>query len=337
MGGSLIKPGEDTAKPTEAALHWMIALEDRPDDAEVATAFEAWLARSDDNVKAWAEARHVWKVLGTVHEARAMVARRHVVRHLTPSAPKARMTRGSRRKGHFAASMLAIATICLAIVFQQDIRIWLQADYSTAVAQTQEIRLEDGSIAYLGADSAIEVSFVQGSRTIRLLSGEAYFEVEPDSGRPFRVEAGDVETTVLGTAFDVRMTAGGTSVAVNRGRVAVAASLAAEALAAPLEAGDWIHVSKAGKVERGKDLTDLAGGWRNGMLVVKDRSVGEVAETLARYYRGRIVLADSAIAGQRVTGVYSLADPIGALEAVAAAHGARLHQVSPWLAVVSRW
>lgn len=336
MGESPINPGEEKAKSTEAALHWMIALEDRPDDPEVATAFETWLASSEDHVRAWAEARHVWNVLGEAHEAREMAGRRGHLRRSSQSMAKTPVARGTRRRGYFTASMLAVATICVAAVFQQDIRIWLQADYSTGVAQTRALRLEDGSTAYLGADSAIEVSFDQASRNVRLLTGEVYFEVEPDADRPFRVDAGDVDTTVLGTAFDVRMMAEGTAIAVNRGRVAVAASTA-EDVGAPLEAGDWVHVSHAGKVERGRDLPDLAGGWRSGMFVVKDRSVGEAVDAISRYYRGKIVLADAAISNQRITGVYNLNEPIGALTAVAAAHGAQVRQISPWLAVVSSW
>lgn len=332
LGDSLIKPGADKGKPTEEALHWLIALEDKPDDADVAAAFEAWLARSDDNVKAWSEARHVWNVLGEAHEAHT--SRRGSVQPIVSAPRRARRSWGT---GYITTSVIGAAAICVAVLFQPDINIWLRADYTTGVAQTREIRLDDGSVAYLGADSAIDVAFDQASRSVRLLSGEAYFEVEPDAGRPFRVDAGDVDTTVLGTAFDVRMMAEGTSVAVNQGRVAVASSNAAEELGGPLEAGDWVHVSRAGKVERGKDAPDLAGGWRSGMLVVKDRSVGEVVDAIGRYYPGKIVLADSAIAGQRITGVYNLNEPIGALTAVAAAHGAQVRQISPWLAVVSSW
>ncbi len=335
MGDSLIKPGEDKAKPTEEALHWLIALEDKPDDPEVATAFGAWLASSDDNLKAWSEARHVWNVLGEANEVRATSRRSSA--HPTVSASRTRQPRRRSRAGYFAASVFGVATICMAVLFQQNINIWLHADYTTGVAQTREIRLEDGSIAYLGADSAIDVAFDQASRSVRLLSGEAYFEVEPDAGRPFQVDAGEVDTTVLGTAFDVRMMGEGISVAVNHGRVAVASTTATEELGAPLEAGDWVHVSRAGKVERGKDASDLAGGWRSGMLVVKDRSVGEVVDAIGRYYPGKIVLADSAMSNQRITGVYNLNEPIGALTAVAAAHGAQVRRISPWLVVVSSW
>lgn len=336
LGDSLIKPEADKGKPTEAALHWLIALEDRPDDPEVATAFEAWLASSEDNVKAWSEARHVWNVLGKAHEASA-AACLGAIEPAAASASRPRQPRRRGRVGYFAASLFGVATVCVALLFQHDINIWLNADYTTGVAQVREIRLEDGSVAYLGADSAIDVTFDAEARKIRLLAGEAYFEVEPDAGRPFRVDAGGVDTTVLGTAFDVRLMTEGTSVAVNHGRVAVTATAAGDGLDAPLEAGDWVHVSRAGKVERGKDAADLAGGWRSGMLVVKDRSVAEVVEAIGRYYPGKIVLADSAIASRRITGVYNLNEPVGALTAVAAAHGTRLRRISPWLAVISSW
>lgn len=336
LGDSPIKPGADNGKPAEAALHWLIALEDRPDDPAVATAFEAWLASSEDNVKAWSEARHVWNVLGKAHEASA-AAGPGAIEPAAASAPRPRQPRRRGRAGYFAASLFGVATACVALLFQHDINIWLNADYTTGVAQISEIRLEDGSVAYLGADSAIDVTFDAEARKVRLLAGEAYFEVQPDAGRPFRVDAGGVDTTVLGTAFDVRLMTEGTSVQVNHGRVAVTASAATEELGAPLEAGDWVHVSRAGKVERGKDAADLAGGWRSGMLVVRDRSVAEVVEAIGRYYPGKIVLADAAIASQRITGVYNLNEPIGALTAVAAAHGAKLRWISPWLAVVSSW
>jgi len=339
LGGSLIKPAEDKGKASEQALHWLIALEEKPGDPELEAALDAWLADSVDNVKAWAEAQHVWNVLGEAGDARETVGRHNRRRtgsaEMSVPAPYARQPR--RRSGYLASVVLGAATVCMAVLLQHDINIWLNADYTTGTAQTREIRLEDGSVAYLGAGSAIDVSFDRATRNVRLLSGEAYFEVQPDAGRPFRVGAGDVSTTVLGTAFDVRMMADGTSVSVNHGRVAVAASAAAEQLAAPLEAGDWVHVSEGGKVERGNDMPELAGGWRSGMLVVRDRSVGEVVDVLARYYPGKIVLADAALASQRITGVYNLNEPVDALAAVVAAHGVQMRRISPWLVIVSNW
>ena len=66
------------------------------------------------------------------------------------------------------------------------------------------IFLPDGSVVNLNSESAIqydEVNF-ENNRTV-LLSGEAFFEVAKDSIHPFRVVAGQVMVTALGTSFNI--------------------------------------------------------------------------------------------------------------------------------------
>lgn len=59
------------------------------------------------------------------------------------------------------------------------------------------------------------------SRTIRIDSGEAFFEVAKDSQRPFVVHAADTAITAIGTQFNVRRAAGQVVVAVAEGVVQV--------------------------------------------------------------------------------------------------------------------
>jgi len=66
-------------------------------------------------------------------------------------------------------------------------RIYFGADYSVAVGQTQIVQLQDGSKAILNSGSALAVTMDQTQRSVRLLKGEAYFEVKPDPGLPFVV------------------------------------------------------------------------------------------------------------------------------------------------------
>lgn len=200
----------------------------------------------------------------------------------------------------------------------------------------RQIDLEDGTVANLGADSAIEVAFEPQTRRVRLLSVEAYFEVEPDKSHPFKVEAGHVETTVLGTAFNVRLIADGVAVAVIHGPVEVTRPTTDQTFGALLEAGDWVRGGWNGEVERGSDAPKLVGVWCNGVLVVKDWPVSEVISEIRRNYSGTIVLADSSFCKLRITGAYNLKNPIGALRAVAQTHGVQTQQISPWLTVVSR-
>lgn len=312
----------------------MIAIQEAPDDADLQARFDAWCKSSSENPPAWNEAQYVWNTVGMAGQASddmmAKANRSQSHNRLTSSRTKF-------RPRNIAALAAGALSVCMAIIFQPAISIWLAADYSTATAEMRQIALEDGSVVHLGADSAIEVAFEPQTRLIRLLTGEAYFEVVPNKNRPFKVEASNVETTVLGTAFDVKLIAGGVAVAVNHGRVGVASVGADQALGAPLEAGDWLRISHNGEIERGNDSPELAGGWRSGMLVVKDWPIADVVSELRRHYKGTIILADGNLGEQRVTGVYDLKNPIDALGAVAQAHGAQMRQVSGFLTVISRY
>ncbi|MCT4495280.1 FecR family protein [Bosea minatitlanensis] len=332
---------DDDSTPKREALQWLIARQEDADDPDVKARFRAWLARDPRNAEAWTEAQHLWGVLG---EARAPAGRpvetAQPSRSRFPQGRTARSPVSARRRlrsGRLVVAAAGLVAGCLAVMFQPAIDVWLRADYSTGIAEIREIRLDDGSIAVLGAGSALDVAYEPKRRYVRLLSGEAYFEVKPDATRPFQVAAGEVDSTVLGTAFDVRLGSDAVSVAVNHGRVAVASPVAAAALAAPLGAGDWVRVASDGAVQRGKDLPELVGGWRSGMLAVRDRAIADVVEEIGRHYRGKILLAGGEIASKRVTGVYDLRRPADALQAIAQAHGARLHRVGPWLLVLSGW
>ena len=338
LGVGLITAQDISEKAKQEALHWLIALQEDPDDGDVRARLDAWLDAGRDNRAAWAEARHVWNVLGEVGEASAATMPGPAPPRATPHA----LTAGAALRRPWRARPLAmaaagLAAVCFAVLFQPVLAIWLAADYSTGTAEIRDIRLEDGSTVHLGAGSAIEVAYEPAKRGIRLLAGEAYFEVVPDRSRPFQVEAGNVGSLVLGTAFDVRMTTDGVSVAVNHGRVGVTAPQARGGLEDPLEAGDWVHVDWSGQVERGKDAPELVGGWRSGMLVVKDRRISEVIDEIRRHYGGRIVLADSDLGRRRVTGVYDLGKPLDALRALAQVHGANARQIGPWVTIVSRY
>lgn len=66
-----------------------------------------------------------------------------------------------------------------------------------------EFTLPDGSRVWLNEESrlAYDADFSGSVREVTL-SGEAFFEVEKDSLRPFRVGMGGLEIEVLGTSFD---------------------------------------------------------------------------------------------------------------------------------------
>lgn len=67
-----------------------------------------------------------------------------------------------------------------------------------------KILLADGTKVWLNAASSLRfpTAFKGGDRTV-FVTGEAYFEVAPDKGKPFRVQTGKTTVDVLGTRFNV--------------------------------------------------------------------------------------------------------------------------------------
>ncbi|MBO3274300.1 FecR family protein [Pseudomonas schmalbachii] len=327
-------PAEDQERATAEAARWLIALEEDPDDAALQARFEAWLDASPANALAWADTADVYQMMGQLQPRHAEHWAPREAATAAP-APASLSPRTPRRTAWRRRLALGAMAACLALAAMPSLLLRMEADHLTATAEQRTLRLEDGSQVRLGADSAIAVAFVQGERRVQLLRGEAFFEVAADAARPFRVQAGEVRTTVLGTAFEVRRDGDSVAVAVDHGRVLVEQPGAPAPLPARLGKGDWLRLGRDGAVEHGSMPADQVAAWRQGQIVVRDRPLGEVVEELRRYHQGLIILADDAFAGQRVTGVYNLADPAAALRILAGAHGGKVRQVSPWLLVIS--
>lgn len=321
--------GRDDKDASVAAAHWLLALEDAPDDTALRRRFEAWLAADPENAAAWVGVSDVYAAIGRP----AYVAHRNA-RESRPVTDASVVTLNRARSRRFVPPAVALAlAACLALLTLPGLLLQWQADHVTAVAESRSVVLDDGSTVRLAPGSAIEI-LGDGDRGVRLLRGEALFEVVPDSTRRFRVEANGVETTVLGTAFDVRLLDEGALVAVREGVVRVDRAVAPP-VSERLRAGDWVRVERGGALVRGLTPPAEVAAWQRGQIVARDRAIMDIVEEVGRSYRGVVLVTDGVLARQRVTGVYNLDDPVAALRAAAGVHGGIVRQVSPWLIVVS--
>lgn len=319
-------PADKEEGATIEAARWLVALDEAPDDRDLRVRFQAWLDASPANAAAWADACDVYGLMAKTEPA-------HRARwEKAPLRPAVLRQRLSRRRLAWAAAVGALAA-CLAVVAGPDLVLRWQADQVTATAEVRTLGLEDRSVVRLAPDSAIDVAYGAGRRQVRLLRGEAFFEVKSDAARPFRVAASGVDVTVLGTAFNVRLAGQGVEVALQHGLVQVDEATVSPPVAERLKPGDWVRVARNGAVERGAIPPEEVAPWLQGQIVARDRPMADVVDELRRYYAGLIVVANGALAGRRVTGVYNLSDPAAALRAIVAAHGGSVRQVSPWLLV----
>lgn len=180
-------------------------------------------------------------------------------------------------------------------------------------ANAHEVRvdtLRDGSIITLnkGASLEIEENFGEGDRRV-ILKGEGFFKVAKDSHRPFIVSVHTIETTVLGTEFNID--ARDTShlvVVVAEGKVRVRD---ANGNTETLVKSDALL---AGSSIRGKyvnrDFNYQA--WRTGVIKFENASLKEAFEYINRYYQSSIQL-DTAIENRTIT---TTLDNLTLLEAV---------------------
>ncbi|WP_406828687.1 FecR family protein [Microbulbifer sp. ARAS458-1] len=185
--------------------------------------------------------------------------------------------------------------------------------YVSELAQIREITLPDGTKVTLGGDSAIETDFRSAARNVKLLRGQAFFDVSKDPERPFFVHAQGAEVRVVGTRFDVN--AGNkmnpaVKVTVEQGIVDVAArSPGQQGPAATgkvrLTAGQQVNVredqvSRITKV----DAAQVA-GWRQGKFSYRDAPLSEIVADANRYRKQRIVIGTPELANLRVTTAFT--------------------------------
>jgi transmembrane sensor len=91
-------------------------------------------------------------------------------------------------------------------------------------AYIRNLQLPDRSTVILQKGSTLEMKndFHGNTREV-ILNGEAYFDIAHNKEKPFIIHTGDVKTTVLGTAFNIKAWPGQKkiTVSVTRGRVRV--------------------------------------------------------------------------------------------------------------------
>lgn len=179
-------------------------------------------------------------------------------------------------------------------------------DLRTAAGARRDVRLADGTRILLDGDTRLRVAV--GGRTAQIDTGEALFDVRHDSGRPFRVQAGDVTVTDVGTRFTVEREGARIAVEVAEGAVELAGRGTARI---SLGAGDGA-VLEDGRWRRHAVTGESVGDWSTGRLVFEDASFAQVLARVRRSTGLRLAMADDARA-RRFTGTVRIDGPPGAI------------------------
>lgn len=160
----------------------------------------------------------------------------------------------------------------------------------TPLGGTHKITLADGTRIWLNAGSTLTFPsvFAQERRIVQV-TGEAYFEVQHDSTRPFVVQVKGVDVQVLGTTFNVSAYTGldkeeDVTVALLSGAV----QLKKDKLETRLTPGRKAKLAaNQFQLTNFDPETEIA--WKEDYFVFKDENIKTIMNELARWYKAEVV------------------------------------------------
>jgi transmembrane sensor len=297
---------------------WIVRLHGAHRTPELEAGFRRWLTVNPENAVEFERVTSVWE--SAPHASIAGVPR--VARWKPPFS-------NLRRFGLAATLLLLVAAgAFLTYRLKQD------PEYVTAIGEQRTVPLDDGSRIALNSNSAIKIEFTAERRAVRLLRGEAFFEVTHNHERPFVVIAGDNQVTAVGTAFEVRYEPDHIDVTLVEGKVNVTST--AEPPVAPasvsssktglvklsssgyaMTAGERLRVAKGAAPTMDAPRVDAVIAWRRGEVMLDDTPLTDATAEMNRYSKSALIIDESRIATLHVSGIYHTGDSEGFAQTVA--------------------
>lgn len=269
----------------EEAVAWHTRLTSGDISAAERAGFEAWRRQSPAHDQAYRKIENLWQILDV-----PVRADRHRRRKI------AKVAHFQRRGAGLAVAASLLLTASLALFTNCLHEFW--ADYSTHIGERVSIRLEDGSVAHLNTDTALDVTWHDNERHIVLFRGEAEFEVAHDSGRPFRVQAGNTVAEALGTRFIVRYDDSAGTVTLLEGKVRTGQSDKAGSII--LHPGERVAFDAQSLGDVSVADVSAAEAWRRGRLIMNFVTLEQVVAEINRYRRGRVILLGDALSDKEI-------------------------------------
>ncbi|MEA3541640.1 MAG: FecR domain-containing protein [Pseudomonadota bacterium] len=290
--------GDRDAIEAEAA-RLLARLENDPspqDEAEIC----AWIEADPRHAVAFARAEAAWDASERLKSAAADIT----LPPLQPTLSEEDQRRLSRNI-MVAAGVAILLFIVAAIV---TVRTYSGIEhFETGVGQMRDIALEDGSTLHLNSDSEVEARFTSNGRKVRVLKGEASFEISHDPDRPFDVEARAAVIRAVGTAFNVRLRPSLVELTVTHGTVTVQSGDSPQQQVVA-GSGAVIQPRSIALTRLGPRLIEQRIAWREQMVELDGETVEQAAGEFNRYRKAPILIGDTRVSALRIGGRFRTTD-----------------------------
>ena len=198
------------------------------------------------------------------------------------------------------------------------------------VKQKQAITLADGSRVWMNAGSELRYPKTFNGKIREVyLTGEAYFDIHHDPAKPFFIHTGNVLTTVLGTAFNIKEDRNKhtVQVTVTRGKVSVANG---SKLLGVLTPNQQISFNTL-KEEASQATVNAASviAWQQSDLHFEDVSFGDAIAQLQQHFHVKISFSNEKLKDCRFTGTSINGEELDKILKVMCAFNNAAYQIKP--------
>lgn len=337
----------DQGTVKEEAGAWLVRIDRGELEQQEITELRAWLARSNFHREYLEKLAHNWDAMAVLQE----LADIFPLDAKEPTLPEAD---GNNRGGwplRWVGFTAVAASVLLLVVFlvpglDPDVN---ADEYVTRIGERAEWQLPDGSHMHMNTDSRIETDFSGDLRIVRLLHGEASFDVAKNPSRPFVVYAGEGMVWAVGTAFNVRYTSDLVDVVVTEGAVKVYAEAThgdpgnpaslltpkREPVTGPVvkevlaTAGQSVRYAGTIQDYQTAPTEDFERrlAWQEDSLVFQGETLEWALREIGRYTSKELVILDEDIKALQVGGHFKTDDIDGLLESLGRGFNLRVSQI----------
>ncbi|QFY62529.1 DUF4880 domain-containing protein (plasmid) [Rhizobium grahamii] len=313
----------------DEALNWLVRMEAGGTvEASERAEFEVWLNADAAHRTAWNEVRDVWSSPEVVTASRQLDAATPVT-----SVMSIRRARPGRLKTWALPLAASLALIVGASHFAMQLFPRISSDYSTAAGERREVTLPDGSLMVLNTGTAVDLDFSSGRRGVRIIQGEAWFDVVHDAAHPFHVVGDYGEVQVKGTAFSVEVEGDSDTAALQRGSVDVV-HRSVEGQTARLVPGEMVIASKQSLSPVSEFDVDDRFAWLQGRIVIESQPFDAAIAKLERYFGGRVLVLNNRLRNIVVSGDYRTDRAETAIDGLTAAAGGTVTRLPGGILVI---
>jgi transmembrane sensor len=216
-------------------------------------------------------------------------------------------------KPWYSAQWIKIAALIILVLGLVSVVYFYQNNdnntYQSAYGENREVKLPDGSIVKLNANSTLKISDDWSNERTRevWLKGEAFFTVtkKPNQGNAkFIVHANNIDVEVLGTEFNVSNRDTSTNVTLNSGKIKLDVFTNGNTQTIMMKPGEQVnYFSKSSRVFKKQTRAEVVSAWTSNHWVLESTPLGEVANKIEDNFGVTVVIKDPNVVSDRMTGV----------------------------------